>query len=179
MEGGRFTQRVLGAIVLIAMAFIAISVLIRGTDPTEVLTSSIIHPLPNKTQETPSKIQETPSPIWNPKKVIPTTQTTRVTHPKNWVVQLGSFSNQNNALKLLKDAEKTGFRVFSYPYFAQGKKMTSVLVGPVSDRTEALALQAQLDDAMQLKGILRPFNPEQEMAQIKQNVSRIISDSVN
>lgn len=64
--------------------------------------------------------------------------------PGSFVVQLGSFSNKQNAEKLVRDMTGKGFATFIAPITTNGRELYRVRVGPTRDRGSAEALAAQL-----------------------------------
>jgi DedD protein len=61
-----------------------------------------------------------------------------------WVVQLGSFSSQQNAQRLADEVSGHGFSVFLMPLDRSGKKLYRVRVGPRDTREQATELAGRL-----------------------------------
>lgn len=61
-----------------------------------------------------------------------------------WVVQLGSFSSEENAVRLSGEIRRQGYPVFVSKVTADGKTMHRVRVGPVAEKDEAQALAQRL-----------------------------------
>ena len=61
-----------------------------------------------------------------------------------WAVQLGSFSSQENAGRLVKEVKRKGFSGYLMPLNKSGKTLYRVRVGPVSTKDEATQLAARL-----------------------------------
>ena len=61
-----------------------------------------------------------------------------------WAVQLGSFSNTENAERLARDLRKGGYKAFVSPYQSSGQKRLRVRVGPEQDRARAEQLAKRL-----------------------------------
>lgn len=76
-----------------------------------------------------------------------------------WVVQLGSFSSNQNAKKLVTDLRAKGFAAYSRMMKSDGSSMVKVFVGPEIRRNWADTLQAKLDHDLHLKGVVVPFDP--------------------
>jgi len=89
----------------------------------------------------PSKpdVQASPKPpsVSKPKPVEPVPET-------GWVVQLGSFSSQQNAQRLADEVSGHGFSVFLMSLDRSGKKLYRVRVGPRDTRAQATALAGRL-----------------------------------
>ena len=71
-----------------------------------------------------------------------------------WVVQLGSFSNEENAQSLNKKLRKAGYPAFVEPLNKNGQTSYRVRVGPEIKRSEAELLLKKLKDNMEMDGIL-------------------------
>jgi len=71
-----------------------------------------------------------------------------------WVVQLGSFSNEENAQSLNKKLRKAGYPAFVEPLNKNGQISYRVRVGPEIKRSEAELLLKKLKDNMEMEGIL-------------------------
>jgi hypothetical protein len=72
--------------------------------------------------------------------------------PAGWSVQLGSFMQVQNAMRLLKKLEEAGFKASTRQVVIKENSMTQVIVGPVSSYEEAQALKKHLATAVQLEG---------------------------
>jgi DedD protein len=64
-----------------------------------------------------------------------------------WAVQLGSFSNQQNAEKLAADLRKQGFAAFLSQLKGSGGMLHRVRIGPQKDRTAAETMATRLKKA--------------------------------
>jgi len=64
-----------------------------------------------------------------------------------FAVQLGSFSNQQNAEKLAADLRKQGFAAFLSQLETDGGRLHRVRIGPQKDRDAAEAMAVRLDKA--------------------------------
>lgn len=144
-------QRVIGAIVLIALVVIFVPMLLQRS-PTNIESIG---------QFTQRPSMSTP--------VAPDTaslgqvsnQNTDAVQPiaEAWVVQLGTFSNKHNANQLLKRLQANGFTSYQYQNKVANKTLIRVYVGPEVKKSEAQKLQQLLLQKMRLKGTLVPFNP--------------------
>jgi len=76
-----------------------------------------------------------------------------------WVVQVGSFSNSANALKLRNKLRTKGFTAFVEKLSSDGETVYRVRVGPELKRETADALQVKLKERMKLKGIVMGYAP--------------------
>jgi DedD protein len=74
-----------------------------------------------------------------------------------WVVQLGSFSNEKNAVKLRETLRNNGHASFVESYETGGKTNYRVRVGPELTRELAEQLKAQLKQETSLDGLIIAF----------------------
>jgi DedD protein len=72
-----------------------------------------------------------------------------------WVIQLGSFKNKTNALRLVNQLRASGYRAF----IQQVASNTRVYVGPENRQTSARALANQLENSLHLRGIVISYQP--------------------
>jgi DedD protein len=70
----------------------------------------------------------------------------------NWVVQMGSFSSEQNALRLRDRLRKAGFVTQVEKVLVNGKTLFRVRVGPYLERAEADGDQKKLAETFDLKG---------------------------
>lgn len=71
-----------------------------------------------------------------------------------WVVQLGSFANEENANKLNEKLRKQGFTAFVEPVKRKSKIRYRVRVGPELLRSDAEALQKKLKEKVELDSLV-------------------------
>lgn len=76
---------------------------------------------------------------------------------KKWVVQVGSFSKEQNAIALRDRLRESGYHVFLEPAKVSKRSLTRVYVGPESKRDDAVASRQKLQHETKLKGIVRPY----------------------
>ena len=74
-----------------------------------------------------------------------------------WVVQLGTFSSEENADQLRRRLMEAGFRAFVEPLTSNTQIAYRVRVGPELLRSEADKLQRDIKTAMQLDGIVLDY----------------------
>ena len=93
-------------------------------------------PVVKKKSEPAPKVAATaPPPVKSP----PTASTTGM-----WAVQLGSFSNKENAEKLAADLRKQGYAAFLSQLATDSGKLHRVRIGPQKDRESAEAMAKRL-----------------------------------
>lgn len=74
-----------------------------------------------------------------------------------WVVQLGTFSSEENADQLRRRLMEAGFRAFVEPLTSNKQTAYRVRVGPELLRSEADKLQRDIKTAMKLDGIVLDY----------------------
>ena len=93
---------------------------------------------PEKTPEkAPEKTPESPAP--KPAVTQPAVSSTGM-----WAVQLGSFSNKDNAEKLAADLRKQGYAAFLSQLETDNGRLHRVRIGPQKDRASAEAMAGRL-----------------------------------
>ncbi len=80
-----------------------------------------------------------PDPVKEPVAEQPAASTTGM-----WAVQLGSFSNKDNAEKLAADLRKQGYAAFLSQLAQNGGQLHRVRIGPQKDRESAEAMASRL-----------------------------------
>lgn len=76
-----------------------------------------------------------------------------------WVVQMGSFKNKTNALRLVNQLRANGYRAFIQEISTAFGDNTRVFVGPENKRTEAHALALRLENHLHMRGIVINYQP--------------------
>lgn len=169
----RLTQRILGIIVIIALAFIAISLWLRNSQVDKpkstlsnmisrekVLTEAKIQAsdtLPGEEQQPTEVVQPTALNAETTQDIAQSPAPVSATH--SWVVQLGSFSQAQNAAKLIQKLKTQGVVAFSRDHMINGHPVINVFVGPISDHHQALTLQEKLAKTTKLQGIIKLWDP--------------------
>ena len=75
---------------------------------------------------------------------VPVAAPPRVSSTGMWAVQLGSFSNKENADKLAADLRKQGYAAFLSQLQTDGGQLHRVRIGPQKDRDSAEAMARRL-----------------------------------
>jgi len=110
---------------------------------------------PEPQTESAAPTQATPAVTQAPALVPPRPAASRPVSPAKaaaaprgaWTVQLGTFSSQANAERLVHELQGKGFAAFSTESASGGRKLYRVRVGPASDHPGAVALAARLRSA--------------------------------
>lgn len=199
MDGKRLKQRLVGAVILVALAVILLPMLLSDEDENQmplfgtnipeqpkVLTDMAqlspenfperpaYQPLRTMVDEHNAKASDTPesSPEKKPlpdedaKLAATTPKVEQITRPtkaqdqekKNtahaWVVQVGSFSQADNALALRNKLRKKQFPAFVEAITTPEGKIYRVRVGPEVQQRSANKLQRRLKKEMAMKGLV-------------------------
>ncbi|MGA7800531.1 MAG: SPOR domain-containing protein [Gammaproteobacteria bacterium] len=205
----RVKQRLVGAIVLVALAVIFIPMILRGPDdgngsgsalppPPKVVQQSLpalqtpgeVPPAPaeglalgkpqdgspaqspapavdsQKSQTTgdsgASSALAPPAPVASTAPPVPAAQNDHAGASDAdqaltaWVVQVGSFSRQDNAASLRDKLRAKGFKAFVEQASTTEGTVYRVEVGPILKRSDADSLRDKLQAQMQLKGLVTP-----------------------
>ncbi len=150
------------------------SVLLPGQEEqktqTVVLDRDRTEPVPAATQPTPAPAEQTrqepaqpaaqrPEPVVEQREDAPPPVAEPVTEPEPqrpapepaaasttgmWAVQLGSFSNKENAERLASDLRRQGYAAFISEVSTSGGQMHRVRIGPQKDRPSAEQMAERL-----------------------------------
>jgi DedD protein len=191
-------QRLIGAIVIIALAVIFIPMILEGPDdelsprtqdmpPPPIIDyqTEVELPMPEESTESSESLADTttdlevsaiPEPPISKSEVvtieaeapvqqaepsvatptspaIPSRAVTSIT-TGGWILQVGSFSQQANALSLRDRLKKSGYQASVKDVKAAGGTIHRVLVGPVSDRAAAEKLRNKLVSEQKLTAMV-------------------------
>ncbi len=172
-------QRLVGALVLLAVAAILLSLVFgAGKQYKQPLVS--VAKAPKPPQEAAIKLpkmQPMPTavaPVKVAKRTIETTATktkpvgiraigraqqqAALALPQAWIVQLASFGFKSNALKLQRRLARQGFKAYVQAVASKQGKLYRVYVGPVTKERQAKRLVARLAHDVRLKGLVLKFN---------------------
>lgn len=76
-----------------------------------------------------------------------------------WVIQVGSFKNKANALRVVNRLRANGYRAFIQQISTDAGKNTRVFVGPENKQKIASALADELKKEMHVEGIVISYQP--------------------
>ncbi len=153
----RTRERLIGAIVLVAVAVIAIPPLLDGEGVGE-LPGAMPAPPPPLPAELPTEAEA----------AAIRAQATQAPAPRadgryGWAVQAGSFTRRENAFRLRDRLRAQGFAAFVEPYAGpDGAQAWRVRVGPEPTRADAEGLRARVAQAAGLEPIVVPHEPGRE-----------------
>lgn len=178
-------QRIVGALVLVALAVIFLPMLFsRPDEQRQVVVDAPVMPsmpaipeqsvVPVEVPE-PEPIPEPPQPLQDQVGSVPVQPEPVVTAPAqaepaksvshldanslpvSWSVQLASLSSRERAVELQQRLRAQGYNA----YVRSVDGMNRVFVGPVIERAEANRLRDQLNRQQKLNGFIVRFQPEQ------------------
>ncbi len=98
----------------------------------------------------PARVEQKPPPEPQEPETQPITSSSGM-----WAVQMGSFSNKENAEKLALDLRKQGYAAFLSQVTSSSGQLHRVRIGPLKDRPSAEAMAAKLLKVGR-KGQVRP-----------------------
>lgn len=180
-------QRMVGALVLVALAVIFLPMLFSRPDeqrqivvdapampampampehpvvPAEVPEPEPIPEPPQlpQTQAEPAVAESAPAPAVPPpapsEPAKPASHLDANSLPVSWSVQLASLSSRERAVELQQRLRSQGYNA----YVRSVDGMNRVFVGPVIERAEANRLRDQLNRQQKLNGFIVRFQPEQ------------------
>jgi DedD protein len=76
---------------------------------------------------------------------------------KGWIVQVGTFSNKENAIHLRSKLSSHGHAVHTETVKLAGKTATRLRVGPFRDKGEAEKVQAQIRKETGVQGVVQTY----------------------
>ena len=127
--------------------------------PAPVPREIVRTPIDERSPATPAGEVETPAAekMPPPEEVITEPATnqaaqTDATTPKAWAVQVGSFTQRENAMRLRDQLRSKKYKAFVEQISSAGKTFYRVRVGPEVSRDKAEALQKELQSKMKLQG---------------------------
>jgi DedD protein len=172
-------NRIVGSVILIALAVIILPELLDGkplqeqqqfetiplqpeVDVLELAVSEIdddtfvgVPQLPDTLELTGDEAQQ-PQPLQQRQPTAP--QPADLQQP-GWLVQLGAFRNQASVDDLVGTLKKAGYSAYREAVVVNGQTVHKLLVGPVLSKKEAEALLPALQKATQLQGTVVRFEP--------------------
>ena len=131
-----------------------------STSQTKVETSNVTQP--TSSSKTEKTVQMTSPSSATPELEEKTALLAPEIKPKpsevtGWVVQVGSFSNKANAVKLRDKLRKLGMTSFVVTGQSNKGDIYRVRVGPEINRTDAEKLQAQIKQKTKLNGLVMKY----------------------
>ena len=178
-------HRIVGAIILVALVVIFVPMLLneneppaefkgvgemppRGATETKVIVTPVaseaVKPRQNseaatKTEaasaitESAPKLETKTAPVEKPAKDPAAAD--KITQA--WVVQVGTFSNTDNANHLRDKLKSRGHTVHTESVTLAGKKALRLRVGPFRDKEQAVKAQAQIRKELHVQGVVQSY----------------------
>ena len=87
----------------------------------------------------------------------PASLSTALSVPTAWVIQVASFSDQQNADRLTKQLRAKGLDVYTRKSGGSHTEVTRVYVGPEIDLNKAKKIQQKLQQKFKLNGVLKKY----------------------
>ncbi|MDP6653031.1 MAG: SPOR domain-containing protein [Gammaproteobacteria bacterium] len=182
-------QRIIGTVVLLALALIFLPIIFDGQGSYQNQISSripatpVVPILPEPQQVRPviiadaeaaepapiTNTETTPEPAENRVEVsssepaftrdIPSLNSSGLA--QGWSVRLGSFSNVSNANTLLERLQAAGYKAYTRAIASEQGALTGVFVGPWLERSMVQDYQERLQQEFQLAGMVVRYVVEQ------------------
>ncbi len=76
-----------------------------------------------------------------------------------WVVQVASFSQESNAMNLVKRLKKQGFKAYRRSIKIKKQSLYRVFIGPFVEKTQAQQTLKKIAKVGQTKALVRAFDP--------------------
>ena len=150
----RLKQRLVGAMVLIALAIIFLPMLLSRKDDFQYLD---INPpaVPSFTGQAPLPLTPESVVARAPSESVTSERLDKQNLPVSWSIQLASLSKKSSAESLRDRLRQAGHNAYVRPY----NGMFRVLVGPLAERPDADRLNAQLSRNYGVQSIVVRFEP--------------------
>lgn len=166
-------QRIIGAIVLLAIAVIFVPVLfdkerIEPVDrKTQIPPAPYIEPVVIDVPIAPEPLGEVQDPV---EMFVPDESTIQDLEPaqpgldekgipKSWVLQLASFRSNDHATKFRDKLIEDGFSAFVREIETEYGAMTRVYVGPKLDKKRLLKEKAEIEKTHKLTALVLKYEP--------------------
>jgi DedD protein len=148
-------QRILGAIVLVALGVIFIPALLDGSGYRSRETHSIEIPSPPKFPPLrQTTLEPIPTPVDKPVAQVVTEEKKAVAEPvQTWALQVGTFSTKESADSFAKALRKEG-HTYVDDIMMEGKKVYRVRIGPELDRARLEKLKDKLNAERKIKAFI-------------------------
>lgn len=143
MQKVNLKQRIIGAIVLLALAVIFLPMLLQESRGTQIS----LQKLPSRPSVPDVQVAKTLPAI----QLQSPRQTTKAVAPA-WSLQLGAFASEKNANSLLKRLQKSGYPAYIQIQKGEAGNIMRVYIGPELERAKLQNEANKLAKELQLKG---------------------------
>lgn len=132
-------------------------------DPTSLSDEDEVPAPESPALKAASIVEKTPAPV-KPIVAVATKPTVRANSLMElkdaaWVVQIGSFKDKANALRLVNQLRASGYRAFVQDMSTATGESTRVFVGPENKRNSARIMAIQLEKDLNLHGVVLNYKP--------------------
>ncbi len=127
-----------------------LTVLVESTNPKQGITEPVINQIPD--QKVVSIDQRDSSHSSLPKQ--PSPSSSPVSQAAHWDIQIASFRQRDNAVRLVNDLKQQGYASFMRPKTASSENsLTKVFIGPLETKSQVDQTLTALLQANGLRGI--------------------------
>ena len=157
-------QRIVGAIVITALAAIFVPMLFDDTVPgVDNFTNELslpqepkedMQPLLDDIPKTSAQVLSKPVPVQVDLQAETITQSIKQTNLKSWTIQVGSFSQEQNAIEFRDKLRKNDFTAYVDSVTTKQGTLYRLRVGPELDEKRAQQTQQQLESKYKVKTLL-------------------------
>ena len=167
-------QRIIGALVLGALGLIILPIIFDFADPLKIDRTSKLPAAPEiksidvaKAQrpDNSAKLGETDT-LFDVVKSQPANDTSETFYGldendllRHWVLQAGSFEEQDKAVNLMQQLRDSGFKAFVKAAVIDNKTFFRVFVGAKADKRRAMAEKAKIDSNFSTDSIVLQYVP--------------------
>ena len=167
-------QRIIGALVLGALGLIILPIIFDFADPLKIDRTSKLPAAPEiksvdvakaRRPDSSARLAEADS-LFNTTKSQPDVDSSENFYgldendlPRAWVVQAGSFEENNKAEILMQQLRDSGSKAFVKTATIDDKTFYRVYVGPKADKRRAIAEKAKIDSNFSTDAIVLQYIP--------------------
>ena len=151
-------QRLVGAVVLVALGVILVPALLDGSGYKSRHDRSIdipVKPLLPTLKEVKIKPVAIATPVDKRRKRVEQKKKDIPTKPiESWTLQVGTFSQESNALAFRDSLRKQGYLAYSEESEIKGKKSYRVRIGPELEKSKLEKVKAKLKKEKKVDGFI-------------------------
>ena len=178
----KLKQRLTGAVILTSLAIILLPLLLDGTEEEqEKVISNIPEPPHIEVGSTTVRdirarmeAMERTSEAQLPREVVDETDYSQSPDfaldknrlPVNWSLQVGTFENKDNAIRLRAGLREESYHAYILHSKTNGAETYRVLVGPSSSRKSLLKMNEEIESKLKLKGRIVRYRVEEDEQQL-------------
>lgn len=149
-------QRIIGAIVLVALGVIFIPALLDGSGYKSRHQKIVEIPskpvFPTADQQS---VEPVPTPVDKKKQAIEKKKIEKPSKPiQSWALQVGTFDNEKNAIAFRDSLRKKKLTAYVESAKVDGKESFRVRIGPELDKARLETLKARLNKEQKINGFI-------------------------